>query len=388
MKESPRRSNATQQMGQGRVRPILMHPLVFIGIWVVLGTLFALQEWMNLRRWGYDISVSVELESWGMEFLIWGVFSWLLWRLLGTFIQGATLSKLLGRIIPLSVVMCLVKEMTWVLFFPNLPLNRPHMPYWTRLQFHLKADVVEDLVIFWCSFLLIRGIGYYQRSRESESIAARLEIQLVNARLSALRMQLNPHFLFNAMNSISSLMRTDINAADEMLEQLSSLLRISLERGSVQMISLRDEIEFLEVYLSMQDRRYADRVKRRISVDPTLHDALVPAMILQPIVENAYVHGLSKIEKNGDLSIEARKALNNVVFTVTNSGMGLIGDPDKYSGHGVGLSNLRSRLQLHYGESCSLEMNELDSTHVRVRIELPIQYSDSINLQTTRYGVE
>ena len=372
----------------GWVRPILMHPLVFIGIWVVLGTLFALQEWMNLRRWGYDISVSVELESWGMEFLIWGVFSWLLWRLLGTFIQGATLSKLLSRIIPLSLVMCLVKEMTWVLFFPNLPLNRPHMPYWTRLQFHLKADVVEDLVIFWCSFLLIRGIGYYQRSRESESIAAQLEIQLVNARLSALRMQLNPHFLFNAMNSISSLMRTDINAADEMLEQLSSLLRISLERGSVQMISLRDEIEFLEVYLSMQDRRYADRVKRSISVDPTLHDALVPAMILQPIVENAYVHGLSKIEKNGDLSIEARKALNNVVFTVTNSGMGLIGDSDKYSGHGVGLSNLRSRLQLHYGESCSLEMNELDSTHVRVRIELPIQYSDSLNLQTTRYGVE
>jgi two-component system, LytTR family, sensor kinase len=376
------------QMGLGRVRPILMHPFVFIGIWVLLGTLFALQEWMNLRRWGYHISVSVELESWGMEFLIWGVFSWLLWRVLGTFIQDATLGKLLSRIVPLSVAMCLAKEMIWVLFFPDLPLNRPHMPYWTRLQFHLKADVVEDLVMFWCAFLLIRGIGYYQRSRESESIAAQLEIQLVNARLSALRMQLNPHFLFNAMNSISSLMRTDVNAADEMLEQLSSLLRISLERGSVQMISLRDEIEFLEVYLSMQDRRYADRVKRSISVDPTLHDALVPAMILQPIVENAYVHGLSKIEQNGNLSIEARKAGNNVVFTVTNSGMGLIGESDKCSGHGVGLSNLRSRLQLHYGESCSLEMNELDSTHVRVRIELPIQYFDALNLQTTRYGVE
>jgi len=294
----------------------------------------------------------------------------------------------LSRIVPLSVFMCLAKEMTWVLFFPGLPLNRPHMPYWDRLQFHLKADVVEDLVMFWCSFLLIRGLGYYQRSRESESIAAQLEIQLVNARLSALRMQLNPHFLFNAMNSISSLMRTDVDAADEMLEQLSSLLRISLERGSIQMISLRDEIDFLEVYLSMQDRRYADRVKRSIFVDPALHDALIPAMILQPVVENAYVHGLSKIERNGDLSIEARKVHKHVVFTVTNTGIGLTHDSENSNGHGVGLSNLRSRLQLHYGEGCLLEMNEVDSTHVMVRIELPIQYSDELNLQTTRYGVE
>ena len=388
MEERPRRSITAQQTGQGRVRPILMHPLVFIGIWVLLGTLFALQEWLNLRRWGYQISVSVELESWGMEFLIWGVFSWLLWRLLGSFIQVASLGKLLTRIIPLGPVVCLAKEIVWVLFFPGLPLNRPHMPYWMRLQFHLKADVVEDIVIFWSAVLLIRGVGYYQRSRESESIAAQLEIQLVNARLSALRMQLNPHFLFNAMNSISSLMRTDVNAADEMLEQLSSLLRISLERRSVQMISLRDEIDFLEVYLSMQDRRYADRVTRRISVDPELHDALIPAMILQPVVENAYVHGLSKIERDGDLMIEARKVLNNVVFTVTNSGVGLASDFERHDGHGVGLSNLRSRLQLHYGDASTFEMNELDGNHVSVRIEIPVQYSDALTTQSTRFGVE
>ena len=388
MEERPGRSMTEQQTGRGQVRPLLMHPLVFIGIWVLLGTLFALQEWLNLRRWGYEISVAVELESWGMEFLIWGVFSWLLWRQLGSFIQVASFRRLLIGLIPLGTLVCLAKEMVWVLFFPGLPLNRPHMSYWMRLQFHLKADVVEDLVIFWSAVLLIRGVGYYQRSRESENIAAQLEIQLVNARLSALRMQLNPHFLFNAMNSISSLMRTDINAADEMLEQLSSLLRISLERRSVQMISLRDEIDFLEVYLSMQDRRYADRVTRRISVDPELHDALIPAMMLQPVVENAYVHGLSKIEKDGNLIIEARKARNNVVFTVTNSGVGLASDFERHDGHGVGLSNLQSRLQLYYGEASTFEMNELDPNHVRVRIEIPARYSDERNAQSTRFGVE
>ncbi len=386
MKVSPRPRGTTQPTGQNRARPLLMNPLVFIGAWASLGSLFALQEWMNLHHWGYKIGIAIELESWGAEFLIWGILSWSMWRILGPFIQNASLVAVLTKILPLSVVVCAMKEMTWVFCFPGLPLNKPHMPYFTRLQFHFNADAMDDMVIFWCCFLLIRGLGYYQRSRESESIAAQLEVQLANARLSALRMQLNPHFLFNAMNSISSLMRTDVDAADEMLEQLSSLLRITLERGSVQKIPLRDEIDFVEVYLSMQDRRYSDRVRRSISVDPELHDALVPAMLLQPIVENAYVHGLSKIEKDGNLSIEARKHQNHLVFTVVNSGVGLAGDSQKPIGHGVGISNLRSRLQLHYGEDCRFEIIELDSTHVEVRIELPVQFAIARVAPIKRFG--
>jgi two-component system, LytTR family, sensor kinase len=288
----------------------------------------------------------------------------------------------------LSFAVCILKEMIFVALFPDLPLNRPHMPYWTRFLFHLNAEIVNDLVFFWSSFLLFRGLGYYRRSRESEKIAAKLEAQLANAKLSALQMQLNPHFLFNAMNSISSLMRIDVDAADEMLEQLSSLLRISLERGSVQMISVRDEIDFVEVYLSMQDRRYGDRVRRSISVDPELHDAFIPAMVLQPIVENAYVHGLSKLEKDGDLIIEASKVDSQVVFTVINSGVGLTDGTEASCGHGVGITNLLGRLDLHYGENCSFGMTELDSSHVRVRIQLPIQYPDAENAESTRYGVE
>ncbi len=388
MEKSSHDSNPLRLEAHTGTQPALMHPLIFIGTWVLLGSLFALQEWMNVRRWGYHIGLGIELQSWGAEFLIWGILSWLLWRILGPFIQSASLGAVLSRILPLSFAACIVKEMTWVLFFPGLPLDRPRMPYWARLEFHLNGQIVNDLVVFWCAFLLIRGLGYYQRSRESENIAAQLEIQLANARLSALLMQLNPHFLFNAMNSISSLMRTDVDAADEMLEQLSSLLRISLERGSVQMISLRDEIDFLEVYLSMQDRRYSDRVRRRISVDPELHDALIPAMILQPIVENAYVHGLSKIERDGDLIIEARRRQNIAVFTVTNSGIGLKRNSGNSCGHGVGISNLCSRLQLHYGENSSFELLEVDSTHVRVRIELPVRFPDAHKAPSTRFGVE
>jgi hypothetical protein len=341
---------------------------------------------MNLRRWGYQISLPLELKAWGAEFLIWGVMSWLLWRAFRSYIRSATLGGILSRIFPLSVAACVVKEMIYVALFPGLPLNRPPMTYWARLQFHLSAQIVNDMVVFWCWFFLIRGMTYYQRFLESENVAAQLEVELVNAQLSALRMQLNPHFLFNAMNSISSLMRIDVDAADEMLEQLSSLFRISLERGSEQLIPLRDEIEFIEVYLSMQDRRYADRVTRSISIDPELHDALVPAMMLQPIVENAYVHGLSKIEKDGELSIVARKVKDTIVLTVTNSGTGMSDSGKQSAGHGVGVSNIRSRLQLHYGHSGSFQMLELDRSHVRVTIVLPVQFSATNRESVERLG--
>ena len=363
-----------------------MHPAVFVCAWVALGALFALQDWINLQRWGYHVGARTLFTPWCAEYLIWGVLFWILWRLLWPFIQKANWRCILTRVLPLSIGSTILKELIWVAFFPNLPLNRPPMAYWQRFNFHLSAQFVDDMVVFWCTFLLFRGVGYYQKFRENQRIASQLEVQLANARLSALRMQLNPHFLFNAMNSISSLMRTDVDAADEMLEQLSSLLRMSLERGTAQLIPLRQEIEFLEVYLLMQDRRYAGRVTRRMAVDPELHDALVPAMILQPVVENAYVHGLSKIDRNGELSIEARKSGDELVLNVVNSGIGLIRKVGRTNGRGIGLSNIRDRLRLHYAGASSLEITELDSQRVSVTIALPLRIVDSPAMQLTRYG--
>jgi two-component system, LytTR family, sensor kinase len=363
-----------------------MHPAVFISAWVALGALFAVQEWINLQRWGYHIGARILFASWCSEYLIWGVLFWMLWRLLWPFIQKADWPCILTRVVPLSIASTVLKELIWVAFFPNLPLDRAPMAYWPRFNFHLSAQFVDDMVVFWCTFILFRGVGYYQKFRENEQIASQLEVQLANARLSALRMQLNPHFLFNAMNSISSLMRTDVDAADEMLEQLSSLLRMSLERGTAQLIPLRQEVEFLEVYLLMQDRRYAGRVTRRMAVSPELHDALVPAMILQPLVENAYVHGLSKIDRGGELSVEAHKSGDELILTVVNNGIGLIRKVGRMNGGGIGLSNIRDRLRLHYPGASSLEITELDGQRVSVTIALPLRFFGLPAMQLTRYG--
>ncbi len=370
-----------------RHQPVFMNPAIFIACWVLLGMLFALQEWLYMHRWGYQIGAPIVFESWGMQFLLWGIISWLFWKYLGELIQNATTRCLLIRVLPLSVTTSLLEEMIWVLFFPQIPLHHPHMPYWQRLAFQLNAEFFDNMVIFWCAFGLFRGINYYQRYREKEKAAAQLAVQLSHAKISALRMQLNPHFLFNVMNSISSLMRTDLNAADAMLEQLGSLLRITLERGDVQLIPLRDEMEFIEIYLAMQGQRYAGRVKQNISVEPELHDALVPAMILQPIVENAYVHGISKLDRGGELFVNVHKDGDHISACVVNSGMGLRSDGCKPAERmGVGLANIKSRLRLHYGESGSFVLRQLDSTHVEAAIKLPLSFSAATNGNFTGYG--
>jgi hypothetical protein len=364
-----------------------MHPAIFVGSAVLLGLMFALQQWTSMRLWNYHVGIIDVMEAWALQYFLWGTICWLLWRWFGPQIQRASVAVILTRMIPLSIVLSVLEEMIWVLFFPNLPIGSHHWSYWRRLAFELNGDFFDSMVIFWCAFGLFRGMGYYQQFREKESAATQLETQLAHAQLSALRMQLNPHFLFNTMNSISSLMRSDIDAADTMLEQLGSLLRITLERGDLQLIPLRDEIEFIELYLALQDRRYGSRVQQSVTVDPALHDAMVPAMILQPIVENAFAHGLSKLDSGGMLAIEAKRDGDRMTLSVINSGVGLALDLEQSPrGQGVGLANTRGRLALHYGNDGVFLIRPADRDCVEVDIIIPLQLSRDDHGQITGFG--
>jgi hypothetical protein len=327
------------------------------------------------------------LEAWGVQYFIWGVICWLLWRWFGPEIQKAHLTVIITGLLPLSVVISVLEEMVWVPLFPNFPVSRIPMNYWQRLAFELNGEFIDNLVIFWCAFGLFRGVGFYQKYIEKEDVAKQLEVQLANAQLSALRMQLNPHFLFNTMNSISSLMRSDVEAADITLEQLSSLLRITLERGNSQFVPLRDEMDFIEVYLALQEQRYGDRVLKTLNIDPSVYDALVPSMILQPLVENAYVHGISKLDRGGILEIRARRDGKSLRLSVLNSGVGLAASSlPKMDGHGVGLANIRSRLELHYGADHTFLIQEVDRSCVEVQIAFPLQLSQHSISEITRFG--
>jgi two-component system, LytTR family, sensor kinase len=364
-----------------------MHPAIFISGAVLLGFLFALQEWISSRFWNYHINLRLLLAAWGVQYLLWGVLCWLIWWQLRPQINNATLRTILTFFLPLSIIISVLEEMIWIMVFPQLPMGRPPMPFWHRLAFHLDAELVDNMVIFWSAFFLFRGVGYYQRYREKELAATQLQSQLVQSQMRALRMQLNPHFLFNTMNGISSLMRSDVEAADLMLEQLSRLLRITLQRGDAQFIPLSDEMEFIEMYLAMQDRRFAGRVRQEMTVDPRLHDALVPTMILQPIVENAYAHGLSRISSNGLLKVEASSEGSKLRLSVTNSGPGLAPSlSGKAPGKGIGLTNVQDRLRMHYGSDQSFSISEIENSAVRVVVTLPLQHSARPIEKPARYG--
>lgn len=362
-----------------------MHPLLFISGAVSLGLLFALQEWIYSRSWNEHVHLSLLAEAWGVQYFIWGVLCWILWWTLRSRINTANLKTILCLFFPLSILASVVEEVIWVLLFPKLPMGRPPMPFLQRLLFHLDVELIDSLVLFWSAFFLFRGIGYYQSYREKERMATQLQSQLLQAQMRALRMQLNPHFLFNTMNGISSLMRTDVAAADLMLEQLSQLLRITLHRGESQFIPLSDEMEFIEMYLAMQGRRFDGRVQQRIDIDPHVHDAIVPTMILQPIVENAFAHGLSRISSHGTITIEAIPVGSALRLSVTNSGVG-IQPARRIPGKGVGLANVRDRLKMHYGDHHSLLIKELDGSQVQVVITFPLRFAEHAAIQPTGYG--
>ena len=365
-----------------------MHPLIFIGGATILGLLFAVQEWIDSRFWNYHVNLNLLLMAWGAQYFLWGTILWCMWLLFRPQINNAGWRSILFVFVPVSVAICIVEEAIWVMLFPNIPSGHPHMPFWRRFMFQLDAEFISSLVIFWSAFFLFRGLGYYQRYREKERTASQLESQLVQSQMRALRMQLNPHFLFNTMNSISSLMRIDVAAADLMLEQLSRLLRITLQRGEAQFIPLSDEMEFIEMYLAMQDRRYTGRVEQQLSIDPQLHDALVPCMILQPIVENAYRHGLSRVTSGGHLDIEASRQGSRLRLSITNTGHGIVSTPNGDGGcKGVGLSNVRSRLRMHYGAEHSCTIAELEDRAVQVVVTLPLLFASHQPETETRYGV-
>ncbi|HEY2469605.1 MAG TPA: histidine kinase [Terracidiphilus sp.] len=366
-----------------------MHPAVFIAGFLLVGLLFATQQWVGVHMWyrRFQVSIFLVAAGWELQYVLWGVFCWMLWFWLGSTLQKANWKYILFRLFPLSILMSVVVEVVLVAAIPQFPISSHPMTFWERLDFDLTDEFLGNMTIFWSAFLLFRALGYYEESRQKERALSQLAVELTRAQMQALRMQINPHFLFNTMNSISSLMQTDIAAADDMLEQLSSMLRIALERGSKQMISLGEEIEFIEMYLALQDRRYAGRVQQEVSVDPQLYDALVPAMLLQPLVENAYVHGLSRITANAALQICASREDSRLILTVRNTGIGLtIPIDQRVAGTGVGLSNIKNRLQLHFNQDQSINIREISPDLVQVDLSIPLIFSDSPEKILLRYG--
>ena len=356
-------------------RPFFMHPVIFFSGWAALGVLFGFQESMEMGLGDWKVPLWYPFASWIVDYLLWGLICLGLWHFLRENIQSATSRQMVLQYLPLSVLACVLVEGSYAAIFrsqrPGIRLN-----YVARVEHLLTSQLVTDVATFWLIFALFRGYGYYRQFREREQMAARLEGQLVQARLQALQMQLNPHFLFNTLNGVSSLMRSDPDGADEMLERLSSLLRMTLAKGQAQKIRLQEEMDVVQLYVSIQQLRFGDRVRHSIEVAPEAWDALVPTMILQPIVENAYVHGISRSLAQGTISIRACFEADALCISIRNTGSGPASF-ENAEGQGVGIANVKARLQLHYGSRQSFTIREEAPGDVTAMLQLPIEIDKS-----------
>jgi LytS/YehU family sensor histidine kinase len=229
-----------------------------------------------------------------------------------------------------------------------------------------------DVLVYWSLVGVCQAITNFRSSQERERRAAELEARLTSAKLQALRMQINPHFLFNTLNSIAALVYVNPRAADEILGDLSDLLRRSLDSMEEQEIPLAQELEFVGAYIRIEQKRFGERLRVEQSVPDELMKALVPALILQPLVENAIRHGIEPRRGPGLISIEAKQEDKHLRLIVRDNGRGLPGaDVNSSVRRGIGLANTQARLQGLYGRDQSFSFGRAEPQGCRVDIHLP-----------------
>lgn len=249
-------------------------------------------------------------------------------------------------------------------------IKPPSVSWWLYTQNQILWDLDLCLMVYAAIVVVSHALAYYHESQARRLKEAHLETRLIEARLQALEAELNPHFLFNTLHAISTLVHRDPESADSMISRLSDLLRLTFHRSGDTIVTLSEEMEFLQKYLELEQTRFQDRLTVSIEVDPDVLDAEVPRMILQPLVENAMEHGIAPRTKKGNVQVSAGRDGEQLWMQVHDNGGGLRGATLDKLRNGVGLSNTRARLALLYPGRHRLEFAELHGG-LAVRVEMP-----------------
>lgn len=366
----------TQFSGRGTMRAnpktnLFWKGCLIFGTWTSLALVGAGSRYVRALASGSRASFVELVKPFLHEYWIWAVLTPLVLfvaRLL-PFTKGRRLMSAFGHCLG-----CLLFCVFHVVIIHVLRLNE-----FLPLGFHGPALVggfivnfYSDIWMYWPIVGLWNLVEYYRKFRERETRAAQLETQLARAELNALRNQLHPHFLFNTLNSISALIQDDPEAAEDMLSDLSDMLRTTLDGSNQLEIPLAQELEMLAAYLRIQSRRFSDKLLVRINADLETRIALVPTLILQPIVENAVRHGIAPLSRPGLVEVRAFRAGDRLTLVISDDGQGL---PASYT-EGIGLTNTRERLRQHYGERQKLQIESTYAHGVCVLIEIPFREAE------------
>ena len=352
------------------------------GLWSILGFLYASQLYLGLLHEGmshsfWRISVWQIVGCWWPWAVVTPPILWLGKRFP---VEKSSLARSL-LIHSAACVLIAILHTAWFTYLTieMRPFDEMSKPttfstlFFGRLtsQFHLELIV----------YGMILGMGYafdyYQKYRERERRASQLETQLAQAQLQALKMQLHPHFLFNTLNGIAGLVRDNKNkAAVSMIAGLSDLLRYTLENAGKQEVPLKEELEFLELYLDIQQMRFSDRLRVQMEIAPEALDARVPNLILQPLVENAIRHGLALQTSSGTIGISAHRDNGFLEMKVYDDGPGLRRGWRMEESEGIGLSNTRARLEQLYGNKYRFDVRNRAAGGVEAAIMIPVRFAE------------
>src|SRR6516164_3555261 len=238
-----------------------------------------------------------------------------------------------------------------------------------------------DLIIALLIVIAVHALLYYQNFRASELAQSSLKTQLAQAQLRALKMQLHPHFLFNTLHSISSLVLDDPPKANSMIARLGDFLRLTVENSEQQLVTLKEETEFLRCYLEIEQVRFGDRLMVTFELEPQTLSAQVPHLILQPVVENAIQHAIAPRATRGYINIQAKRLDSLLRVAISDNGPGLTSNANSPAKKCVGLTNVRTRLQQIYGSDFRFELTNGENEGLTVIMEIPFQREVNLGIE-------
>ena len=342
--------------------------LLGFGFWTLIGLSFAFQFYISGAKAGMDVSwkqaVSYALGDW----YVFAVLSIPVVWLAGRFdFETGNRAKSFAVHVPASLIF----SFAYMVLRACVGHWQSEASFAEAFQPLLVKTWHFNLLIYWVIAAVSFAFDYYRKYRERELRAVELEKRLVQAKLQALQMQLNPHFLFNSLHSISSLMHQDVEAADRMIVRLSDLLRAALDNSDTQEVTLGKELEFLKRYLEIEQIRFGKRLTVQMDIAPDTLDAQVPNLILQPLVENAIRHGIEPHAKPGRIELRAKREADVLTLEVCDNGVGI--SPNKSHTENVGLSNTRARLEALHAGAHSLEFLTAPGGGLLVRMTIPFR---------------
>ena len=266
--------------------------------------------------------------------------------------------------LPFSVAFAVIR---WLLLPPWRDETMSWGPRSLQTLFELLYDTFADVLLLYLAVIVAaHAYAYFVRGQRQEIERLQLRQSLAQSELQTLRAQLHPHFLFNTLQGVSTLIDTDRGTAQNMLLTLADLLRKVLKYGSTDLMSFREELAFVEAYLQLEQMRLGRRLEVRWQIAPEVKSALIPQLLLQPLIENAVVHGIANARNGGWIEIEARLQQMHLVVVIRNS-IGGASQP----GLGVGISNTKARLKYLYDSDATFEFEVLGANVAVARLVMP-----------------